>query len=155
MAPFAPAAASPQATVVVTPRGVPGDSALPRLPKHVVPSPEARALLDQSAPLAVIRGIQGYGKTTLVASWLGDQQDSVRWVWVSARSDGGDVLEVVDRAAGALTEGRPIILVIDDAHLLRDEPILHGLVRTLARHQHLHLVMCSRCGIPSRISRPA
>jgi len=140
-------------------------------------------LLDQWAPLAVIRGIQGYGKTTLVASWLRDQQDPVRWVWVSAGSDGGDVrqfgtqlveqlhraglvagtmasteedleraignltehaLEVVDRAAGALTQGQPIVLVIDDAHWLRDEPILLGLVRTLARHQHLHLVMCSR-----------
>jgi LuxR family maltose regulon positive regulatory protein len=39
--------------------------------------------------MTVIRGIQGLGKTTLVASWLQDQPDSVRSVWVSLAADSG------------------------------------------------------------------
>jgi LuxR family transcriptional regulator, maltose regulon positive regulatory protein len=155
---------------------------LPRLPRHVVQLPEPRSVLDKWPPLLVVRGIQGYGKTTLVAAWLHENQESVRWLWVGAGPDGGDIrgfgtrlfeelhqagldeaaanarerderppdnlkegpLDILDRAAAAVGEDEPIVLVIDDAHWLRDKAMLTGLVRVLARHKHVHLVMCSR-----------
>lgn len=49
----------------------------------------------------MVYGIQGYGKTTLVAGWLHDQFAEVRVAWVSARPSKGDVERF---AAHALTE---------------------------------------------------
>ncbi|MDT5175265.1 MAG: LuxR family transcriptional regulator, maltose regulon positive regulatory protein, partial [Mycobacterium sp.] len=63
---------------------------LPRMPDVLVARPQARRYLDRWAAVTVVRGLQGYGKTTLVAGWLQDQPAAVRSVWVSARTAGSD-----------------------------------------------------------------
>jgi predicted ATPase len=45
----------------------------PRLPAAVVTVQAVRMQLDRWAPVTVLPGIQGYGKTTAVAAWLRDQ----------------------------------------------------------------------------------
>ncbi len=51
--------------------------------------------------MTFVRGIQGYGKTTLVADWLRDQQDSVRSLWINA-IPGDDARTFSTRLAGEL-----------------------------------------------------
>ena len=61
------------------------ETLLPRAPRHWVSVVQARALLDQWAPVAIVRGLQGYGKTTLVSTWLRDQSGT-RAIWMSAHA---------------------------------------------------------------------
>lgn len=63
---------------------------LPRRPKHVLRLPEVAAHLQTWAPITVVRGIRGYGKTTAVSAWLYEQPLDVLSVWLSARSSQDD-----------------------------------------------------------------
>ncbi|MDP3890974.1 LuxR C-terminal-related transcriptional regulator, partial [Nocardioides sp.] len=150
---------------------------LPRLPRHFVMPGRLSRHLDTWAAVTVVRGIQGYGKTTAVTSWLRDQPPSVGVRWISGRPGVGEVddftdrlallfdpsldagpsrsvaeaptpladaLALLDRAARATRDGDRLVLVIDDAQLVRDEALLRGLVETVARRQQLHLILCSR-----------
>jgi len=40
------------------------DKSLPRLPRHLIRVGQARTLLDLWAPVTIVRGLRGYGKTT-------------------------------------------------------------------------------------------
>jgi LuxR family maltose regulon positive regulatory protein len=78
---------------------------LPRIPEDLLELPRLRARLDQWAPVTVLSGAQGYGKTTLVASWLEQQLahgHQVVWLTCSAEMDRADVFaarlaEEIDR----------------------------------------------------------
>ena len=82
-----------------------------RLPRHVtrpLPRPHLWELLDQSdrVPLTVVSAPPGYGKTTLVASWLAGRAALRRFAWVSLSEQDRDptsfwtyVLTAVERAA--------------------------------------------------------
>jgi len=120
--------------------------------------------------MTFVRGIQGYGKTTLVAGWLQDQPDSVRALWVDAKPGddartfairmagelrrsglvgrGGTPISepsgILDCVALAVVEDQQVLLVIDNAHWLVDESIELGLIRAVARYPQLHVVLCSR-----------
>lgn len=148
-----------------------GRRSLPRLPgDFVMPGSLARHL-DKWAAVTVVRGIQGYGKTTAVAAWLRGQPQSVLVHWTSGRAAPGEVggfttrlaalldptyrspdssdsttnvLRLLKRAARTTDVGDRLVLVIDDAHLVRDEKLLRGLVEVVSRHEQLHLVLCSR-----------
>jgi LuxR family maltose regulon positive regulatory protein len=134
-----------------------------------------RRQLERWAAVTVLPAIQGYGKTTAVAEWLRSQQPPFAWrtVWLTA-SDGltGGVdrrlvdllgegradpprsplgwpgLGLLDSAVGRLVPGQRFVLVIDDAHLVRDQSYLRDLVDVVARHDRLHLVMCARTQHP-------
>jgi ATP/maltotriose-dependent transcriptional regulator MalT len=161
---------------------------LPRLPKQVVPLTRPWKLLDQSAAITVVRGIQGYGKTTLVAAWLRDQPEWIDSAWVSVvpgagterafrdrlvaaldrtgltaawsardsqagtaapdQSLGPDALGLLDRVAAAIPQGRRLILVIDNAHSLRDPALLARLIEIVAGNERLQLILCSRGAHP-------
>lgn len=163
---------------------------LPRRPNDVVALDRVRAYLDRWAPVTVVLGVQGYGKTTTVAAWLRDQPESVSSVWVSAKAvahghdaftrtlrkevrqtrlhqrgpeadwDGqalvpttDNALGLIDRAASGLSSGQRLVLVIDDAHHLRDRAWLLGLIDVVGRHQALHVIVCSRGRPPIRTWR--
>jgi LuxR family transcriptional regulator, maltose regulon positive regulatory protein len=56
----------------------------PRIPRDLLVLPRLTRLLDQWAPITLVRGLQGYGKTTLVAEWARTQPDTVNVVWFTA-----------------------------------------------------------------------
>jgi len=62
----------------------------------------------------------------------------------SRRNPRAEPLDALECAAGFAKRDQPVVLVIDDAHWLRDESILAGLVDAVARHPHLHVILCSR-----------
>ncbi|MFC5731585.1 MULTISPECIES: LuxR C-terminal-related transcriptional regulator [Nocardioides] len=120
---------------------------IPRLPQHIVQQRRARALLDRRAPITVVLGHQGYGKTTLVNAWLREQPDRSEAIWLNARA-GLDLTEMVSRTLDQRPKSDRTILVIDDAHHARDQTLLGELIeRARCRHQ-LHLVLCSRGSHP-------
>lgn len=147
---------------------------LPRMPRHVLRLPDVSAHLERWAPITVVRGIQGYGKTTAVSAWLDDQSSDVLSVWLSARGSQdnpallsreaerqlgrtglggsrsaaeGDHLEDPVAALDRVAFAhahRRLVVVIDDAHMLDDDGILQSLVQLVTRHHNVHLVLCSR-----------
>jgi LuxR family transcriptional regulator, maltose regulon positive regulatory protein len=78
--------------------------------------------------LAVIVAPPGYGKSWLLAEWA--EYDDRAFVWVSPADVATTDPEVAVRAAAAEAEGdedRPVVLVLDDAHLVADD-LLRDLV---------------------------
>ncbi len=66
----------------------PKRSALPRLPSGLLVRPHLEQRLDERAPMTVIQGLGGSGKSALVAEWLERQQaGELSWVWVTATRD--------------------------------------------------------------------
>ena len=56
---------------------------VPRVPPGAIDRPRLEALLDKRAPLTVIRGAGGRGKTTLVSQWLAKSRgESEAVVWI-------------------------------------------------------------------------
>jgi LuxR family maltose regulon positive regulatory protein len=122
----------------------------------------------------VVRGLHGYGKTTQVAAWLGDQvSEKITSVWVTARptTDGFQgfegCLSQSLRSAGAVPEPAPgglspsgldelaaallaespdrkFVLVIDNFHNVRDGRVLAELVSLVERRRNFHLYLCCR-----------
>jgi LuxR family maltose regulon positive regulatory protein len=147
---------------------------LPRLASRLLPRPELEARLNEWAPLTVVRGLHGSGKTTLVATWLDrPSMAETMSVWVAAQPpvDGVETFEdCLSRSLGrinAVTEppcrvartngldeldeallsrpsGRTFILVIDNFHNLVDKRVLAALLVLVERHRHFHLYVCCR-----------
>jgi LuxR family transcriptional regulator, maltose regulon positive regulatory protein len=68
-----------------SPRCSPLRRSLPRLPTALLERGHLEARLDDWAPLSVVRGAPGSGKTTLVTAWLDAQPlEAVTAVWVVA-----------------------------------------------------------------------
>ena len=92
---------------------------VPRLPRAYVPRPRLWTRLDAAtdASLTLLVGPGGSGKTLGVSGWLRRDERAQESAWVL-----GDATWVPDRLAPLLDEttsdGRPRLLVIDDAHLL-------------------------------------
>jgi len=140
---------------------------LPRRPPFVIPRRRARALLDRWGAVTVVHGLQGFGKTTLVAEWLRAQKEPVRVVWLSLTQGSHDdlaseildalqqpsrpwadpghtVLQALSSATQALPRTGRLALVLDDAHLLREVSTLRWLTRVVALCPQVHLVLCTR-----------
>jgi LuxR family maltose regulon positive regulatory protein len=143
---------------------------LPRLPVQLLERPRLRARLDCWAPVTVVRGLAGSGKTTLIASWLADQPGDVVALWI-ATEDNDDLDRLLDRTlhvAGVNVPGRTntaalsrlheallatptdhkVVLVLDCGAQGLDATAAAGVLPSLLglaqRHRHFHLVTCSR-----------
>jgi LuxR family maltose regulon positive regulatory protein len=144
---------------------------LPRVADQLLPRPQLDRRLSEWAPLTLVRGLRGYGKTTQVAVWLESQsQAEVSAVWVSAwpaapgthgfeerlraALHGAGIvptpsarrrgLDELDAALLAEAPGRRFVLVIDNFDHVRDERALAELVSLVERHRHFHLLGCCR-----------
>jgi LuxR family maltose regulon positive regulatory protein len=147
-------------------------ASLPRIAERLLHRPELDRRLGQWAPLTIVRGLRGYGKTTAVAAFLERQSTKdVTAVWVDASPVGAgeasleDCLSGALRAAGTAQEpvrGQPapsafddlrsalsaespdrkFVLVIDNFEKVRDERVLAELVRLVELHRHLHIIVC-------------
>ena len=142
---------------------------LPRVTGQLFRRRQLEGRLSQWAPLTLVRGLRGYGKTTLVAAWLESQageKDTV--VWVSATSQSAETKAFEEtlaeslRGAGVLFEPgagpAPLaelasalthapsearfVLVIDDFEHVREESVLGELADLVARHRQFHLIAC-------------
>jgi LuxR family transcriptional regulator, maltose regulon positive regulatory protein len=144
---------------------------LPRVPSAFVVRQRLYDLLDRDAPITVVRAIQGFGKTTLLAGWLETLSPDVVPVWVSLTSALGQkdeflrhlrrrmssagligegvhplapTLVELDEALVALSTGLTIVLVVDNMNNLGDAELAADLVTLVQRHRNLRLVIATR-----------
>ena len=147
---------------------------LPRIADNLIRRPKLEKRLSEWAPITVVRGLRGYGKTTVVALWLESQHsEEVTAAWVTARPVNGDPrcfeeclsqslqnanlvaerpvgdLSVtgLDELSGALLRGDPdrkFVLVIDNFDHVCDELNLAELIGLVERNRHFHLYVCCR-----------
>ena len=139
---------------------------VPPLPRDVVRRPRLHRLLDESlnTPLTLIAAPAGFGKTTLLGSWATARRDvTVAWISCDAVADGPgfwlQLLELtgggfpatgLDTAVDAVLERlaelrRPVVVLVDDFHLVRSKHVLGPLARLLAHPPpNVHVVLASR-----------
>ncbi len=142
---------------------------LARLPKLLLRRPALEKQLGTWPSITVIRGPQGYGKTTLVVSWLESLKNArtIR-VWVNAGPDLNDrerfwrhVLDcfpacpeqLVPDAAQALRAlesrlrslpGHRVVLVLDRFDGIQDRAVIGEVAELAQRRRNLHLYVCVR-----------
>lgn len=142
---------------------------LARLPNLLLSRPALEERLDSWASITVIRGPQGYGKTTLVVSWLERlTSPEVMRVWVNAGRDLNDrerfwrhVLhcfhagpeQPVPEAPEALRalegtlrslRGYRIVLVIDRFDDIQDRDVIGDVAELAQRQRNLYLYVIIR-----------
>jgi LuxR family maltose regulon positive regulatory protein len=144
---------------------------LPRVPSAFVVRQRLYDLLDRDAPITVVRAIQGFGKTTLLAGWLETLSSDVVPVWVSLTSALGQKDEFLrhlrrrmssagligdgahpsapplvelDEALIALSTGVAVVLVVDNMDYLGDAGLAADLVTLVQRHRNFRLVIATR-----------
>jgi LuxR family transcriptional regulator, maltose regulon positive regulatory protein len=146
---------------------------LPRIPGGLLRRPKLEERLNEWAPITVVRGLPGYGKTTRLATWIEDQSPhEVRPVWMTACStsdepgtferslsqslrhlDGGSEPVWAGSGSGFVELGevllaerqdRKFVLVVDSFQHVSDERILTELVGLVERHRQFHLYVCCR-----------
>lgn len=141
---------------VVSGVGVPRSVAavLAVLPRHHLPRPELLARLDDEAQLTIVYGVQGYGKTTLLAEWVRGRAAAGRttlWLTATPALNRPDALARALQAAWVDADSRApadgdgdVALVIDDLQHLDDPGLLQGLIDLLQEHRGLRIVVASR-----------
>jgi LuxR family maltose regulon positive regulatory protein len=143
---------------------------LPRLPRHIIERPRLLEQLDARAPLTVIRGPLGFGKTTLVVDWLRRRADSDELAaWMTVDSDSEDSDDFWDEVVDALTEAgvsqhserrarsargraarmiraadRPILLVIDRFEAVAADGIDREVIDLVRSTSQLRVIVCLR-----------
>ncbi len=147
--------------------GAQGDKRLPRVSAHVIGRPRLNAALDAGAPLTLLRGAAGAGKTTALVGWAFTSAARVVWLTASpalATSPalasgllralrGSDPTErrPADQATGdgwpavaqyLCDHEEPLVIVLDDAAAL-DRDAVFDLCRTIAVPSHVRLVVAT------------
>jgi LuxR family transcriptional regulator, maltose regulon positive regulatory protein len=156
--------ANRQATATLQSRGAIARRPPPR-PRDVVERPRLHALLDEalSTPLTLVAAPAGFGKTTLLLSWVAAQPDTnVAWLSGDAVDDGPgfwtQVLESLvgedspasdapfDSVVGILEQSaEPIVLVVDDFHHVRSKAALEPLAQLVSHPpSNAHIVLATR-----------
>lgn len=142
----------------------------PRLVEHLVQRPRLLAQLDSRTPVSVLRAPLGFGKTTLVAQWVANQDPATEAVaWVRIRPDCGDTASVWAAVVDALTDcglplpvlsqhrspqslaqgmlgaaDRPLLLVVDGFENVSGAGIDSALVDLIWHTPGLRLITCLR-----------
>jgi ATP/maltotriose-dependent transcriptional regulator MalT len=76
---------------------------LPRITDRLLHRPELERRLSKWAPLTIVRGLRGYGKTTAVAAFLERQSTKdTTAVWVDASPVGAGEASFEDCLSGSL-----------------------------------------------------
>ena len=157
---------------------------IPAAPPRHVPRPRLLAALDtaRDVPLVLLSAGPGTGKTVLLAEWTRHTPLRVAWLRPAPDDDEparfralvtsalripadpqppcpvpaqGRPVDFVNALLGHVPRGQaPLILVIDDAHVLTD-PRVTALLDTLVRcgHPRLHVVLAARRDPPLPLHR--
>ncbi|WP_119698531.1 helix-turn-helix transcriptional regulator [Microbacterium halotolerans] len=121
---------------------------IPRLPGgQLVERPRLLQRLDALAPVSILRGLQGTGKTTLAIQWaLHREQAGDHVLWLDAGDDvdvAGSLTAQAAERDSAPSDGACTILVLDEAHLFAEE-ILDLLRDRLLHDSGFNLLLCAR-----------
>lgn len=95
------------------------------------------------APLTVVQGLPGTGKTTLVADWirgLGWAAGTTAWFTLTPEHDDPVAIEAVLRPA--FGRAALLVVVLDDAHHL-GAAAADVVARLIASHPSIHVVACA------------
>ena len=150
----------------------------------VVPRPQLIARLNEAlrCPVTLLSAPVGFGKTTLLGTWLKQLPASTQVAWITLDTGDNDPARFLAYLFGALQIDRadvlraprlpalddmltplinqlsesasPIVLVLDDYHLIEATAVHHA-VSFLIDHQPspLHLIVASRADPPLPLSR--
>jgi LuxR family transcriptional regulator, maltose regulon positive regulatory protein len=125
------------------------------LPPIFIPRLRLSAALDEATcrPLTVVVAPAGWGKTSALAQWVGDDSRRVWWINPAAATAAetvGELLEALASSAevGVLTSV-PDVVIVDDAHRLPTEAwrLLDELLRA-GLPERVRLVLASRHDVP-------
>ena len=116
----------------------------PQRVESVPRTPLVNRLRASGAPLVTVSAPAGYGKTTLLAQWAARDERPCAWLTlVDADNDPRVLLASLGQVLGPRSPGagpstllarkRPVLLVLDDAHLLRSRGSV-AIVAALAEH---------------------
>jgi len=121
---------------------------VPRLPRRLLERPALEAVLDDPAPLTIVNGVQGYGKTTLLAAWARRRQaGGLPTSWIAAHPELNSLVAfrgAMDRAMAGFDHGARSVVVIDDLHEIEDEDILSWLLDLIRLDPGVRLVVSTR-----------
>jgi LuxR family maltose regulon positive regulatory protein len=140
---------------------------LPRAPEHVIERAAIDGRLDRWAPLTLVDGVPGAGKTTAVAEWLRrrDPADTIVWITLindlarpaallahlrrrlvaagvldSAASDDVPVLVALAEALHD-SDGRRLVIVLDNVHHMTDDALASDFAALAHAQPNLHLIL--------------
>jgi LuxR family maltose regulon positive regulatory protein len=125
----------------------------PDRPRHFVRRERLLRLLDDLTdyPIRAVVAPAGTGKTVLAADWLSHSRHPSAWVTLDdADRDGNELIRSLATALARLDQGAtaetPATLVIDDVHLVDDEPAARDVLTAFVeqRPPWLHLMLLSR-----------
>ena len=105
-----------------------------------------RLLADRDAPVVTINAPAGFGKTSLVSQWL--EADDRAFISVAADDPFFSVSEVFLLAAELIVGSDPVVLVIDDAQLMKDADVEALLERVGQFRPSCQLVLVGRRSLP-------
>jgi LuxR family transcriptional regulator, maltose regulon positive regulatory protein len=110
--------------------------AVPALYDGYVRRPDLVSRLRQASdyPLVLLSAPAGYAKTSVLSEWA--DQDDRPFAWVSLTSRDNDATRLLNRLVeavdGVSLKGRPFVLVVDDADVLRTRGALDALANLIA-----------------------
>jgi LuxR family maltose regulon positive regulatory protein len=149
------------------------DAGVPRLGPQTVERPRVHALLDAGVErrLTLLSAPPGAGKTMALVSWLASRPDADRVAWVSlteqddnlpmfwrrvaaavalARGEAPPAADASEAALvaslfAALEKDEPLLLVLDDFHVIRNTALIAPFSRLLTvAPERLHVVIATR-----------
>ncbi|WP_305093462.1 LuxR C-terminal-related transcriptional regulator [Prescottella sp. R16] len=137
--------------MTTTPRsrtGVPTSRAV----TSALPRPRLFELLDRAADLTVIQAPSGFGKTTLVASWLhAGGADGRDVCWIDAEESGRPVTEMLDSVVG-VPPPAATLLVVDSLEASDSAAVMSRVAQLLDRYPSTAAVMCVRGAVELPLS---
>jgi LuxR family transcriptional regulator, maltose regulon positive regulatory protein len=98
-------------------------------------------------PLVLLTAPAGYAKTSVLAEWADQDERPFAWMTLDSRDDEATQLlnRLVEAVDGVSLKGRPFVLVVDNAHVLRTRGALDALANTIASlRPDGHVAMASR-----------
>ncbi len=123
---------------------------VPRIVDDAVAISRVHDVLNRWAPLTVVQGLQGAGKTTQVVLWLRELSSRPSLAWIDA-GEGPSVDDVIAQLPQRRADGRAVV-VIDDADRLAAGDV-ERLLTLLRRHHDVHAIAISRA--PTSLDREA
>lgn len=105
-----------------------------------------RLLADRDAPVVTINAPAGFGKTSLVSQWL--EADDRAFISIAADDPFFSVSEAFLLAAELIVGSDPVVLVIDDAQLMKDADVEALLERVGQFRPSCQLVLVGRRSLP-------
>lgn len=116
----------------------------PRIASAVITRTHLMKRLNQMAPVIILEGITGSGRTTLAVQWITQFVAPWKRIWIDGKtvSTMQSLTKVVTLLRGQLTAERAVI-VIDDFELPFDQETIELIDNLVNKCPGLHLMLCA------------